>query len=47
VGVKKLAVKKKTQMAIYVDEAGSDSMLSVLSWDGHKYRYRPMGSSPQ
>jgi hypothetical protein len=45
VDVKKLIVKKKTQMAIYVDEAGGDSMLSVLLWDGRKYRYQPMGSS--
>jgi len=43
--VKKLAVKKKTQMAIYVEETGGDALMSVLFWDGKKYRYQPMGSS--
>jgi hypothetical protein len=44
---KKLAVKKKTHMAIYVEETGGDSMTSVLFWDGKKYRYQPLGSSLQ
>jgi hypothetical protein len=43
--VKKLAVKKKEHMAIYVDETGGDAMTSVLFWDGKKYRYQPLGSS--
>jgi len=42
---KKLAVKKKEHMAIYVDETGGDALTSVLFWDGKKYRYQPMGSS--
>lgn len=43
--VKKLAVKKKTVMAIYADESGSDRMTSATFWDGKKYRYQPIGSS--
>jgi hypothetical protein len=43
--VKKLAVRKKERMAIYVDETGGDAMTSVLVWDGKKYRYQPMGSN--
>lgn len=45
--VKKLAVKKKDHMAIYVDETSGDNMTSVLFWDGKKYRYQPLGSSLQ
>lgn len=43
--IKKLAVKKKQHMAIYVEETGGDQMTSVLFWDGKKYRYEPLGSS--
>jgi hypothetical protein len=43
--VKKLSVKKKTVMAIYVDETGGDRMTSATFWDGKKYRYQPIGSS--
>jgi hypothetical protein len=43
--VKKLVVKKKERMAIYVDETGGDAMTSVLFWDGKKYRYQPLGSN--
>ncbi|HZQ69795.1 MAG TPA: hypothetical protein VFA68_14830 [Terriglobales bacterium] len=42
VGFKK---KKKATMAIYVEEAGGDQMTSVVSWDGRKYKYSPLGSS--
>ena len=37
--------KKKTTMAIYVEEAGEDQMTSVMTWDGRKYKYSPLGSS--
>jgi len=37
--------KKKTIMAIYVEEAGGDQMTSLVSWDGRKYKYSPLGSS--
>jgi hypothetical protein len=37
--------KKKTTMAIYVEEAGEDQMTSVVTWDGRKYKYSPLGSS--
>lgn len=43
--VKKLALRKKERMAIYVDETGGDAMTSVLFWDGKRYRYQPMGSN--
>jgi len=47
VSVKKVGVKKKKKamMAIYVEEAGEDQMTSVVSWDGRKYKYSPLGSS--
>ncbi len=44
--VKKMKVtKKKTTTAIYIEEAGEDKMTSAIFWDGHKYRYEPLGSS--
>src|SRR5258708_8213568 len=46
--VKKMKVsKKKSAMAIYVEEAGGDQMTSAIFWDGRKYRYEPLGSSMQ
>jgi hypothetical protein len=51
IGVKTIAVKrmkvtkKKTTTAIYIEEAGEDKMISAIFWDGHKYRYEPLGSS--
>ncbi|HEY4054334.1 MAG TPA: hypothetical protein VGL74_11340 [Terriglobales bacterium] len=45
VAVRKMKVsKKKTETAIYVEEATGDQMTSVLYWDGRKYRYNPLGS---
>jgi hypothetical protein len=43
--IKKLTTHKKVIMAIYAEETGSDEMTSVLSWDGKKYKYTPLGSS--
>jgi len=43
--VKRMVVKKKARLAIFVDETGGDAMTSALFWDGKKYRYEPMGSS--
>ena len=37
--------KKKSVNAIYVEEASGDGMTSAIFWDGHKYRYTPLGSS--
>jgi len=46
ISVKKMKVtKKKTTTAIYIEEAGEDKMTSAIFWDGHKYRYEPLGSS--
>ena len=45
IAVKKLAVRKKTVMAIYAQETGGDRMTSATFWDGKKYRYQPIGSS--
>jgi hypothetical protein len=43
---KKMKVsRKKSTMAIYVEEAGADQMTSAIFWDGKKYRYEPLGSS--
>lgn len=43
--LKKMKFKKKTVMAIYVEETGADQMTSALFWDGKKYRYVPLGAS--
>ena len=43
--IRKLQVKKKARMAIYVEETGGDAMTSMVYWDGKRYRYDPMGSS--
>lgn len=37
--------RKKFVSAIYIEEAGGDEMTSAIVWDGHKYRYDPLGSS--
>lgn len=43
---KKFAARKKIQMAIYVNETGvGDDIMSIIYWDGKKYRYQPMGGS--
>lgn len=43
--VKKMRIsKKKTTIAIYVEEAAGDQMTSAIFWDGKKYRYDPLGS---
>jgi len=44
IAVKKLALRKKTVMAIYAEETGGDKTISVMYWDGKKYRYQPLGS---
>lgn len=43
--VKKMALHKRQVMGIYVEETGGDQEVSVVFWDGKKYRYQPMGSS--
>ncbi len=43
--VKKLTERKKTIMAIYAEEAREgEGTVSVVFWDGKKYKYRPLGS---
>ncbi len=43
---KKFSTRKKIQMAIYANETGAgDDLMSILFWDGKKYRYQPMGGS--
>jgi hypothetical protein len=44
--VKKLTQHKKTIMAIYAEESREgEGTVSVVFWDGKKYKYRPIGSS--
>lgn len=46
VTVKRLALKKKTMLGVYMEETGEgDSTSSVLFWDGKKYRYTQLGST--
>jgi hypothetical protein len=45
ISVKKMAMRKRQVMGIYVEETGGDQEVSVVFWDGKKYRYQPMGSS--
>lgn len=45
INVKRLAVKKKPVQAIYLQESDSNQTVSVIFWDGKKYKYQPVGSS--
>jgi hypothetical protein len=37
--------RKRSTIAIYVEEDTGDQMTSAIFWDGKKYRYDPLGSS--
>ena len=44
--VKRLTLKKKTVLGIYMEEQGEgENTSSVIFWDGKKYRYQPLGST--
>lgn len=44
--VKRLVMKKRTVLGIYMEETGEgEDTSSVLFWDGKKYRYQMLGSS--
>jgi hypothetical protein len=44
--VKKLSLKKRMTLAIYMEETGEgENMSSLVFWDGKKYRYQPLGST--
>jgi hypothetical protein len=44
--VKRLALKKKTILGIYMEETGEgEDTSSVVFWDGKKYRYQMLGSA--
>ncbi|MGA6980524.1 MAG: hypothetical protein WCC95_21575 [Candidatus Sulfotelmatobacter sp.] len=44
--VKRLALKKRTVLGIYMEERGEgESTSSVIFWDGKKYRYQQMGAT--
>jgi hypothetical protein len=44
--VKRLALKKKTVLGIYMEEQGEgEQMSSVVFWDGKKYHYQLLGST--
>jgi hypothetical protein len=44
--VKKLALKKKTILGIYMEEHGEgEETSSVVYWDGKKYKYQQLGST--
>jgi hypothetical protein len=47
VTVKKMKLRKKSVLAIYVEEATGDQMTAAIFWDGKKYKYEPMGSSSE
>ena len=43
--MKKMKInKKKSTMAIYVEEATGDEMTAAIYWDGKKYKYEALGS---
>jgi hypothetical protein len=43
--VKRLAMKKKTILGVYMEEKGEgEATSSVIFWDGKKYRYQILGS---
>ncbi len=44
--VKRLALKKKTILGIYMEEKGEgEDTSSVIYWDGKKYKYQQLGST--
>jgi hypothetical protein len=44
--VKRLALKKKTVLGVYMEEKGEgENTSSVIFWDGKKYRYQVLGAS--
>jgi hypothetical protein len=44
--VKRLAMKKKTVLGVYMEEVGEgENTSSVLYWDGKKYKYEQLGST--
>jgi hypothetical protein len=44
--VKRLALRKKTILGIYMEELGEgEDTSSVLFWDGKKYKYQQLGST--
>lgn len=45
IGLKKMVLRKKSVLALYIEETGADEMTSALFWDGKKYRYVPIGAS--
>ena len=46
VTVKRLTVKKKTILGIYMEEQGEgEDTSSVVYWDGKKYKYQQLGST--
>lgn len=45
IAVRHYLLKKKRIEAIYVDETDQSQTVSVLFWDGKKYKYDPIGSS--
>src|SRR5450432_961011 len=36
IGLKKMVLKKKSVMALYIEETGADQMTSAIFWDGKK-----------
>ena len=43
--VKRLALKKRTVLGIYMEERGEgEATSSVLFWDGKRYHYQVLGS---
>jgi hypothetical protein len=43
--VKKLALRKRTVLGIYMEERGEgEQTTSVVFWDGRKYRYQILGA---
>jgi len=44
--VKRLALKKRTTLGVYMEEKGEgESISSVVFWDTKKYKYQPLGST--
>ena len=44
--VKRLTMKKKIQLGVYMEEHGEgEDTSSVLYWDGKKYKYQQLGST--
>jgi hypothetical protein len=47
ISVRKMMMRKKKIEAVYIEESGETGESSALFFDGHKFKYVPMGGDMQ